>query len=255
MQRIDVGGHGLRVDVSGSGPPDLLCLHGLVDRLEIWDRMLAPLSERGRVIRVDQRGHGESEAPAGPYRREDLASDVAAVMKSLGSEGAILLGHSMGGIVSMATALDYPERVAGLVLIGTASQCNEKVAGWYERIALAGEKHGTGGLAKAIYGEKTRKIVTGDAQGIAHVTRMLKSLHEDPLTPKLAGIRCPVLLLVGETDPMGPKASSIIGNQLSDARLEVIPDCGHWIHVERPEAVLSALDRWLPRASGAGDGS
>jgi pimeloyl-ACP methyl ester carboxylesterase len=247
MTKVDVGGHRLRVDVTGVGPPDLLCLHGLVDRLEIWDRLVAPLSERGRVIRVDQRGHGESDAPVGPYRREDLASDVAALIESFGSRRAVLLGHSMGGIVSMAAALDHPDRVAGLVLIGTASQCSEKVAGWYERIAVAGERDGIAGLTRAIYGEKSKKVVTGDAQGIAHVTRTLKSLCEDPLTPKLPGIRCPVLLVVGEKDPMGPKASAIIADRLPDAQLEVISDCGHWVHVEKPEAVLKAFDQWAPR--------
>ena len=247
MQRIDVGGHGLRVDVAGQGPPDLLCLHGLVDRLEIWDRMVAPLSERGRVIRVDQRGHGESDAPSGPYRREDLAADVVAVIEHFGCTRAVLVGHSMGGIVAMTTALAHAERVAGLVLIGTASQSKEKVAEWYERIALAGERDGTAGLARAIYGEKTRKVVSGDGQGIAHVTRALKSLYTDPLTPKLAQIRCPVLLIVGEKDPMGPKASAIIAEELPGARLEVIPDCGHWVHVEQPEAVLKAFDAWVHR--------
>ena len=247
MQRIDVGGHGLRVGVSGKGPPDLLCLHGLVDRLEIWDRIAKPLSERGRLIRIDQRGHGESDAPPGPYRREDLAADVVSVIEHFGSTRAVLVGHSMGGIVAMTTALAHPERVAGLVLIGTASQSKQKVAEWYERIALAGERDGSAGLAHAIYGEKTRKVVSGDAQGIAHVTRALKSLYSDPLTPKLAQIRCPVLLLVGEKDPMGPKASVIIAEELPDAQLEVIPDCGHWIHVEQPEAVLKAFDAWLPR--------
>ena len=247
MQRIDVGGHGLRVDVSGEGPPDLLCLHGLVDRLEIWDRIAKPLSARGRLIRVDQRGHGESDAPPGPYRREDLAADVVSVIEHFGSTRAVLVGHSMGGIVAMTTALAYPERVAGLVLIGTASQSKQKVAEWYERIALAGERDGSAGLAHAIYGEKTRKVVSGDAQGIAHVTRALKSLYTDPLTPKLAQIRCPVLLLVGEKDPMGPKASVIIAEELPDAQLEVIPDCGHWIHVEQPEAVLKAFDAWVHR--------
>ncbi len=147
----------------------------------------------------------------------------------------------------MTTALAYPDRIAGLVLIGTASQCNEKVAGWYERIALAGERDGAAGLARAIYGEKTRKVVSGDAQGIAHVTRTLKSLHEDPLTPKLAEIRCPALLVVGEQDPMGPKASAIIAERLPDAHLEVVPDCGHWVHVESPDAVLKAFDSWAHR--------
>jgi 3-oxoadipate enol-lactonase len=249
MQRIDVGGHRLRVDVSGSGPPDLLCLHGLVDRLEIWDRLVSPLATRGRVIRMDQRGHGGSEAPTGPYRREDLAADVAFVLESLGSERALLVGHSMGGIVSMATALAHPDRVAGLVLIGTASQCSEKIARWYERIAVAGERDGAAGIAREIYGRESRRVVTGDAQGIAHVTRTLASLYEEPLTPRLSEIRCPALLIVGEKDPMGPKASAIIADRLPDAQLEVVAGCGHWVHVEQPEVLLEAFDSWVARVS------
>jgi 3-oxoadipate enol-lactonase len=247
VQRIDVGGHELRVDASGRGPPDLLCLHGLVDRLEIWDHLVSPLAARGRVIRMDQRGHGGSEAPMGPYRREDLAADVVSVLESVGSERTLLLGHSMGGIVSMATALAHPDRVAGLVLIGTASQCSEKVARWYERIAVAGEREGTAGIAREIYGSESRRSVTGDGQGIAHVTRMLKSLYEEPLTPRLSEIRCPTLLIVGEKDPMGPKASGILADALPAAHLEVVPGCGHWVHVERPEAVLEAFDAWVTR--------
>ena len=172
---------------------------------------------------------------------------MAAVVRTVGSGRAVLVGHSMGGIVSMATALAHPDVVAGLVLIGTASQCHAKVAAWYERIALAGERDGTAGLARAIYGDKTRKTIAGDAQGIAHVTRTLKSLLNDPLTPKLGAIRCPVLLVVGESDPMGPKASQIIADQLPDARLEVVPECGHWVHTEQVAALLDAYDRWAPR--------
>jgi pimeloyl-ACP methyl ester carboxylesterase len=244
---VDVGGHQLRLTLSGSGPPDFLCLHGLVDRIEIWGRISQPLSERGRVACLDQRGHGESQAPAGPYGREDLAADVSAVIRSLGTGRFVLVGHSMGGIVAMTTALAHPEQVAGLVLIGTASQCNEKTAGWYERIARAGEKDGNPGLARAIYGEKSRKVIRGDARGICEVTRTLKSLYEDPLTPKLAAVECPVLLIVGDDDPMGSKASSIIAAQFPDAELVTVPDCGHWVHVEEPGGVIDAIDGFLPR--------
>ena len=229
----------------------LVCLHGLVDRLEIWDRLTPGLRDRGRVVRVDQRGHGESEAPPGPYGRADLAADVVAVLDTLGIARAILVGHSMGGIVSMATTLGHPERVAGLVLIGTASRCSEKVAQWYERIAVAGERDGLGGLARTIYGEKTGRTITGQAEGIAHVTRMLKSLYDDPLTPVLGEVRCPALLLVGEHDPMGPRASSTIADALVDAELHVIPDCGHWVHVEKPASIVEAMGPWLERI-GAG---
>ncbi len=244
---IQVGGHRLRLEIAGNGSPTFLCLHGLVDRIEIWDQLADPLAERGRVARIDQRGHGGSEAPPGPYRREDLAADVSAVIRELGDPETVLVGHSMGGIVSMTTALAYPEQVAGLVLIGTASQCNEKIAGWYERIALAGEKDGNEGLVRAIYGEKSRKVILGDAQGIAEVTRTLKSLYDDPLTPKLPEIRCPVLLIVGDKDPMGPKASSIIAAQFPNAELVTVEDCGHWVHVDEPDAVLEAIDHFLPR--------
>jgi pimeloyl-ACP methyl ester carboxylesterase len=128
--RVDVGGHELRLASAGTGPPDFLCLHGLVDRLEIWDRLADPLAERGQVARIDQRGHGESDAPPGPYRREDLARDVASVIGVLGGHRTVL-----------------------------------------------------------------------------------------------------------------------VADRLLDAQLEVVPECGHWVHVEDPDAVLAPLDRWLPRLS------
>jgi 3-oxoadipate enol-lactonase len=246
LQHLCLPQHELRLDVAGAGPPDLLCIHGLVDTLEIWDRVAAALAERARVARYDQRGHGESTAPPGPTRREDLAADTVAVLDALEIERAVLVGHSLGGIVAMTAALEYPTRVAGLVLIGTASQCSEKVAGWYERIARAGERDGNAGLARAIYGERSDRRVAGEAVGIAHVTRALVSLFDDPLTPRLGEIHCPVRLLVGEKDPMGPKASRIIREKLVDATLELVPERGHWLHVEVPDVVVRALDRWQP---------
>jgi len=246
---IRIGPHSLRAASAGSGARQFLCLHGLVDDLSIWDRLAAPLAERGRVVRYDQRGHGESAAPPGPYSREDLAADAVALMDALEIDRAILIGHSMGGIVAMETALAVPERIAGLVLIGTTSECREKVAGWYERIALAGERDGNAGLRSAIYGEKSNKQIVGDAQGIAHVTRMLKSLYSDPLTPKLAGIGCPALMTVGEKDPMGPKASEIVYAAMPAGRAEIlrIPDKGHWLQLEAVDDVVAALDGWLAK--------
>ncbi len=254
-ERINLGTHELRVRSEGEGAPAFVCLHGLVDRLEIWDRLAPGLAQRGSVLRVDQRGHGASGAPTGPYSREDLAADVIGTLDARGIERAVLVGHSMGGIVSMATALLHPDRIAGLVLLGTASHCNERTARWYERIAAAAETDGLPGLSRAIYGVDSKKRIVGDAQGIAHVTRTLKSLHTDPLTPKLATISCPVLLVVGAKDPMGPRASELIAKGLPDGAgtLEVVAECGHWIHVEAADRVLAALDSWLA-STRAGEG-
>ena len=73
-RRVDVGGHAIQLVSSGEGPRHFLCLHGLVDSSRIWDRLVPALEARGRVSRVDQRGHGRSEAPPGPYSRADLAA-------------------------------------------------------------------------------------------------------------------------------------------------------------------------------------
>ncbi len=246
---VTIGGHKINVLSNGEGDRHFTCLHGLVDTLDIWKRLAPALETRGRVTRIDQRGHGASEAPAGGYSRADLAADVIGVLDAEGIDQTILVGHSMGGIVAMETALQYPERIAGLVLIGTTSECREKVAGWYERIALAGEQDGNAGLGRAIYGEKSSKKIVGNAQGIAHVTRMLKSLYSDPLTPKLGEIRCPALLTVGEKDPMGPKASEIVHAAMPQGRAELlrVPDKGHWLQLEAVADVVSALDPWLQK--------
>jgi 3-oxoadipate enol-lactonase len=246
-RRVDIGGHALRVVTSGAGERHFLCLHGLVDTLEVFDLLVPALETGGRVCRFDQRGHGGSDAPPGPYTRADLARDVLAVLDLEGANRTVLVGHSMGGIVALEAALTYPGRVAGLVLIGTTSECREQVARWYERIARAGETDGNTGLSRAIYGEASRRQIVGDAQGIAHVTRMLTSLHDDPLTVKLAGLRCPVLLLVGEDDPMGPRASEIVHDAIPRgfAKLVRIPDRGHWLQLDSTSTVAREIHVWL----------
>ena len=107
--------------------------------------------------------------------------------------------------------------------------------------------HGLDGLGRAIYGENSNKQINGDAKGIAHVTRMLKSLYTDPLTPKLGGIQCPALMTVGEKDPMGPKASEIVYAAMPAGRAELlrVPDKGHWLQLEAVDPIVGALDAWL----------
>ena len=244
-ERIDVGGHALGVIVSGNGSRCFLCLHGLVDRIAIWDRLEPHLARLGRVVRIDQRGHGASDAPPGPYSLGDLARDAVAVLDRLGIASAVFVGHSMGGVVSMTAAIEHPERVSGLVLLGTASQSSARVVEWYETIARAGEENGIDGLRRAIYGERSNREIRGDAAGIARVTRALATLHERPLTPRLAAVTCPALALVGERDPMGPKASAIVASVLPRATLEVFAGRGHWLHVEAPEDVARAIEGML----------
>ena len=244
---LDLGSHQTTVALSGAGEPVFVCLHGLVDDLSIWDGLTPGLGTRGTVVRYDQRGHGTAGAPAGPYTRDQLGGDAVAVLDRLEIEQAILVGHSMGGIMAITTALNHPDRVAGLVLIGTTSQASAKAAAWYAEIADAGIRDGADGLAGAIYGPDNQRAINGDPAGIAEVTRTLEGLHTDPLTPHLVNITCPALLVVGEHDPLGVKATEICARNIPAAEIRVVDGAGHWVHVDRPDAVLDAYDAWSSR--------
>jgi pimeloyl-ACP methyl ester carboxylesterase len=246
VRRVDAGGHALAVETLGAGSEAYLCLHGLADTRQVWRGLAPSLARRGRVVLADQRGHGDSDAPPGPYSLAALAADVAAVLDATGLPRATLVGHSMGGVVAMAAALAYPKRVEGLVLLGTTGQCSARVAQWYERIAQAGEREGLTGIRREIYGARSNREIRGDAHGMAAVTRCLATLHRDPLTPLLARLRCPALLVVGETDPMGSRPSELLRESIPDSRLVVLPGLGHWTHVEAPARVAEEIARWRP---------
>src|SRR4029079_17601619 len=108
----------LAIEVRGEGPA-LVCVHGFGGAKEDFADHLEALAERWRVITVDLRGHGDSDAPSDPssYSLDRLARDVEAVADAVGAERFRLLGHSMGGMLARRIVLARPERVAGLVMM------------------------------------------------------------------------------------------------------------------------------------------
>src|SRR5262245_14561548 len=121
--RVEVEpGVGLAIEVRGEGPA-LVCVHGFGGAKEDFADHLDALAERWRVITVDLRGHGDSDAPPDPssYSLDRLARDVEAVADAVGAQRFRLLGHSMGGMVARRVVLDHPERVEALILMSTAA--------------------------------------------------------------------------------------------------------------------------------------
>ena len=245
--RLDLGTHQLAVELWGSGKPVLVCLHGLGDTRSTWYAIAPQLERRGCAVLVDQRAHGESSAPLGPYTLTHLTSDIGSLLDELEISNAFLIGHGMGGTVAMGAAIAFPERVSGMVLIGAATRCSLQVAAWYEEVAQSAERGGTAGARQALFGSASRREIVADAIGLAHTARALKSLHRSPLSP--ARVRCPTFVLVGSRDFMGPAASRAIQTDLQTAILEVVRDRGHWLHLEAPDVVVAAVDRLLRLSS------
>jgi pimeloyl-ACP methyl ester carboxylesterase len=112
-------GRGVRLhyrDWGGDGPP-LVLLHGLSSSCRIWDWTAPLLTERFRVLALDQRSHGLSDQPADGYGFADVAADLAAFLEAVEVEKAALVGHSWGAGVALYFAAENPERVRGVGLV------------------------------------------------------------------------------------------------------------------------------------------
>jgi pimeloyl-ACP methyl ester carboxylesterase len=113
-----------RYRVEGQGP-DFVLVHGVSDRLEGWDGIVDRLKVKYRLIRLDIRGHGESDKPAGPYSLDGFADDLAELTAHLGLRRFHLAGYSLGGLIAQCFALKYPASVDHLVLLSTVGGRNE----------------------------------------------------------------------------------------------------------------------------------
>ena len=116
MPRILLNGTPIHYQQQGQGP-DLVLIHGLFSNIAFWWTQAAPLlAGRFRVTALDLRGHGFSGMPATGYRASDLAGDILALMDHLEIDGAHLVGHSFGGAIALAGAMDWPDRVDRITL-------------------------------------------------------------------------------------------------------------------------------------------
>lgn len=235
----------LRYHCGGStDAPAIVFVHGLGASSHVWQDQARRLAERYRTIRVDLRGHGESPTCDRPCSRHELAADLVALLDREAIADAVLVGHSAGGVVAMQTAVDFTSRVRGLVLVGTASECNDKTAAWYEKTAIASETDG-GEAGMRAMGMKPGKDPVPDGPGLAHLCRAMRTLNAEPLTDALKALRMPTLIVVGEKDFLGVGGSVILSRAIAGSELEIVPERGHGIYNETPEWFAQRVERFL----------
>ena len=142
---VRVFANNLHTNCQFSGPEDaplVVLSHSLGSSGIMWEHQMPSLVEKFRVLRYDTRGHGGSDAPAGPYSLDMLADDVVAMLDALDVERVHWVGISMGGMIGQNLALRHTRRLSSLVLCDTTSRVPEEARSmWDERIAIA-EKSG-----------------------------------------------------------------------------------------------------------------
>jgi pimeloyl-ACP methyl ester carboxylesterase len=263
--RVDVGGLELH-SLEWGFPADsgVLLLHGGAAHAHWFDALAIPLAEGRHVVALDQRGHGESEWARPPaYATEDFARDIVAVLDRLRWTSAVLVGHSMGGHNAIACAAWNPGRIRGLVIVDTRPAIPaERLAQMKERGERPPRRHPTVEAAVARF-RLLPPETTADPALLAHLARAgvawrdgTVSTRFDPACyaarvpvdgwPLLARIAAPTLVVRGERSPILPRpmAERLVA-ELATARLIEIPDAYHHLVLDRPEAFVAELRRFL----------
>ena len=249
----------LNYSEAGRGIPVIL-LHGFPLSGAIWHEQQKQLSEHYRVIVPDLRGHGRSPAPRGVYEMDLLARDVLALLDTLKIEKAVVIGHSMGGYVTLAAWKRAPERFLALGLVASQAgadteegrQNRHKLV---EKVVANGVQVVAEAMLPKLFAadhpaetpiiEPVRQLMLSTP--LAGIVGSLQGMAARPdcgaLLPK---INIPALLLAGDQDDIiAPEKAQAMAAALPMASLTLIANAGHMPMLEQPDAILTALRKFL----------
>jgi 3-oxoadipate enol-lactonase len=263
--KASVNGIDINYEIHGKeGAPWITFSHSLACSVRMWDPQIAAFKDRFRILVHDMRGHGDTSAPAGPYSLEQLASDVAGLLKHVGIKKTHFVGLSIGGMIGQILADKHSALVERVVLADTGhtAQNPELLKQWEERIATAQTK-GMKPLVEPTlarwFTEPFRKsspdkvakiaalIENTPAPGYVGCCQAISKLN---LTSRLKEIKVPVLAITGEQDGSAA-GTKFIGENIPGARFVGIPQAAHIANVEQPEAFNRALRDFLSSPASA----
>jgi pimeloyl-ACP methyl ester carboxylesterase len=231
--------------------PALLVTHGFCATSHMFAGVADALAPSHRVITWDIRGHGKTDSPADPaeYSVAHSMDDMLAILDAGGVDRAVLMGHSLGGYLSLELQRRHPERVAALVLVGTGPgyRKDEPREGWNamcETFAVDLETKGLDGLPAS---EEVRPDVHRGAQGLAHAARGILRQHDSAVLDHLPAIDVPVLVIVGDRDRPFVNSSTYMADKIPGATLAVLEGAGHAPMLSHPDAFLAVVTAFLDR--------
>lgn len=276
MATLRRGRHLIGYDVHGDGPP-LVMLRGLGRSVQHWLGYERELAQHYRVITMDLRGIGQTTLPLSfTHRIHDLAGDVVAVLDALGIEAAHVLGVSLGGMVALATGLEHPARCLSVIALNTS------IAG---QRTLRMSPRGAWAIASGLVGDEMKihrnlvEVLTSTRLATERKLEAVQKFHAIAATDglyvftalkqlilaarfhvkhRLPELQMPVLLIYGADDQFVPSINTRkLKALIPHARLVSIPDAGHEIMMDQPEALRDVLVAWLDehgdaRQPGAG---
>ena len=236
----------------------IVLLHGFLENSTIWNHFSKELSNKYRVICIDLFGHGKTENYGYIHTMEDQAKMVKATLDNIHVRKYILVGHSMGGYISLSFAKLYPKNLKGLCLMNTTAlpDSSEKKINRDRAINTVKKDHKTFVriAIPMLFSEKNRNVFTSE---IKHLTQ--EALHITPqgIVAALEGMKIredlssiyttseyPIQLIIGKQDPVLEYSTLIEQTKNTPVQIIILPD-GHMSYIENKEALFDALSLFI----------
>ena len=258
---MQVAANGIKMHYRIDGPDDapwLIFANSLATDLSMWDPQAAYFAPHYRVLRYDQRGHGQTEAPEGRYSFDMLIADAVALMDALGIARAHYCGLSMGGATAMGLAQRHPERLDRVVVCDTPCASSPASAQqWEERIVIA-RAQGMAVLADPTIArwfppetvaampphlQKIRQMILGTP--VNGFVGCAAALADHDFRSAVSTVTKPVLFVAGEKDGTTPAAMRQMQRELPGSRFVELPGAGHISNLDRPDMFNRAVEDFL----------
>ena len=256
---IRVGDVSLYCREYGSRGLPIVCIPGMSLDGSIWEEVAEYLGRNHRVVAAELRGSGRSDVPPGPYSVPMLAGDYYGLLSDLGWERAVFVGHSMGGYVALQMALESPDLVAGIALVGSAAFGDLKRLGASER-ARVSQLRTRGKLEEIVHDNLTTNVGSRAwferrdalaqfaAHRVAHPPRgrgvmaQRAAAEAFDVGDRLWELGCPTLVIHGSEDELiPPQRGRDLASSVEGARFELLDDVGHLPPLEVPERLGALL--------------
>jgi pimeloyl-ACP methyl ester carboxylesterase len=255
-------GISLAYDVRGAGATTLLFIHGWCCDRSFWRAQLDAFADEYRVVALDLAGHGQSAGGRDPWSIAAFGPDVLAVAEELDLDRVVLIGHSMGGPVSLHAAARLGDRVLGVVGVDTLHNAEfEMPQAMLEQVSAAFEADFEGtmtGFVRSAFAESadpqlvewaTRKALAADP---AMAVALLRDFLNVDLKALFSSAGVPVRCINAAADPPArPATAAETNRRYADFDAVLIDDVGHFPHLERPEEFNVRLRETLAKIVGS----
>ncbi|HEY5609418.1 MAG TPA: alpha/beta hydrolase [Alphaproteobacteria bacterium] len=258
IRERDIQTRTLRFHVAECGKgPLLLLLHGVTANARGWDKVAERLAEGFHVVAVDQRGHGRSDKPAKGYDGVDYASDIAALVETLGTGPAVVVGHSLGARNGIVAGVKHPKAVAGVVAVDyvpfiepeVLQQLHDRVVGGNRTFASVHEVKAylraryplmpeDAVERRAHYGYREENGALRPLADPAAMAATCRGFQTEDFATPTRDVRAPVIFVRGKESKLVTRAAFRRAQALRpDIRAVEVDGADHYVPEEQPDAI------------------